>query len=227
MEPKILKVTFTEQYKFDLIRVLLNELSIKSEEYFEECDTFTEEEPISQILLENEPTLIKITHPVTKKSIKESDRKTQFKFWFAKKTGDQVIKTIRERQVKYFETGKTRDLVPMIYRDVAQDIEKDISTVARIAEIKKFRINGKLVSYKELFKEGSLKTKDGRLVSQYEFFDEILDIIDSENKRKPYTDEDIAFELERRGYLIARRTVAKYRDEFLKIPNSNERKIWQ
>lgn len=112
----------------------------------------------------------------------------------------------------------------MIYRDIAEELDKDISTVARIVARHKLKINGNYFSYKDLFAEGSLKTKDGRVVTQYEFFEEIIDIIKSENKYKPFTDEDIVDELKRRNYLIARRTVAKYRDVFLGIPNSQQRR---
>ena len=97
------------------------------------------------------------------------------------------------------------------------------------------RVKAKLVSQvrpqiggiikEQLFKEGSLETTDGRVVSQYELFDNIKDIINSEDKRRPFTDEDITRELGKRSYLIARRTVSKYREEFMGIPNSNKRRI--
>ena len=224
MDPKVLKVTITEKHHFDLLRILLNELNIKFENY--------QELPPRNDIVSSPAFYDNNTIKTEREYLQKANSRKQFlsknkkfNFWYSKNTCDQIITAIRARQQKYLITGKKSDLCPMIYKDIADELGRDISTVARIAHVKKIVLNGEIIFYRELFKEGLLKTKDGRSVTQYEFFDEILRIINTENKQNPFTDDDIVEELKIKGYQIARRTIAKYRDVFLKIPNSNQRRI--
>lgn len=139
------------------------------------------------------------------------------------KTGSIVLDCIVLFQSHYFSTGDRKFLLPMIYKDIANLLDKDISTIARVVEDRSFRINNKTIFYKSLFQEGVLKNKQGREIHQAEFMDAILQIIQNEDKRKPYTDALITSFLNDKGYDIARRTVAKYRDKFLEIPSSHHR----
>ena len=77
--------------------------------------------------------------------------------------------------------------------------------------------------FKDLFKEGVLKDRNGREILQAEFFEAVQNIITNEDKRKPYSDELIASFLNDLGYNIARRTVCKYRNDFLQISESRLR----
>ncbi len=214
MNSKILKVTITKEHHYDLLRILFNELEIKFDIYEEEvAKSYNENRSLISIVL------------LKRRQARQSVKSKKLNFLFSKKTCDLIIQSIRERQKRYLETGKKSDLIPMIYKDIADQVGKDISTVARVAHLKKILLNGEVIFYKDLFKEGTLKTKDGPMVTQYEFFDEILSIIRSETKQKPLTDDEIMEELKKRGFLIARRTVAKYRGLFLKIPNSHQRRL--
>ena len=110
----------------------------------------------------------------------------------------------------------------MILEDIANDIQMDISTISRVT-------NGKYVQMpwcvKELksFFTTAIKMKDGTTVSNTILKKEIINLIDDENKKSPYTDEELMNILNEKGYVMARRTVAKYR-ELLKFPTSRLRK---
>ncbi|MDF0720818.1 hypothetical protein P0M11_12490 [Kaistella sp. PBT33-4] len=139
------------------------------------------------------------------------------------RTGNETLDCIVLFQSHYFVTGESKNLIPMVYRDIAGLLSKDISTIARAVEDRTYRMNGSTHYYKHLFKEGVLKDKNGREIAQAEFFDAISEIIENENKRKPYADELIRSLLLDKGYNIARRTVCKYRNDFLGIPESRLR----
>ncbi|UOE39162.1 RNA polymerase factor sigma-54 [Chryseobacterium oryzae] len=151
-------------------------------------------------------------------------KKKSNKFLYSIDTLDDVINAIRLKQSVFFENGRYEDLVPMQLKDIAFMIRKDLSTVSRTLLKKQFVLNNKLVPYKILFSDGSIKTITGNSVSQYEIMNKILFIINSEDKRKPLTDDSIMMILNEQGYIIARRTVAKYREEKLGILKSTLRK---
>ena len=139
------------------------------------------------------------------------------------RNGSAILDCIVLFQSHYFYSGDRKNLIPMVYKDIAFLLDKDISTIARVVEDRSFRINNKTVYYKSLFQDGVLKNKQGREICQAEFIEAIIDIIINEDKKKPYTDDLIVSFLQDRGYDIARRTVAKYRNDFLGIPSSHHR----
>jgi len=130
--------------------------------------------------------------------------------------------TIAEFQKQYFLEGDETKLKPMILKDIADKIDMDISTVSRV-------VNSKYVStpygtflLKSFFSE-SLSTEDGEEVSTREVKKILSDIIESEDKKKPFTDDKLSQMLRDKKYNIARRTVAKYREQ-LNIPVARLRK---
>lgn len=130
--------------------------------------------------------------------------------------------TIMNYQEKYFLSGDDRDLRPMILKDIAEIIEMDISTVSRVANSKYVDTPYGTFLIKDFFSESMLNT-EGEEVSTREI-KKILEItVDKEDKSKPLTDEKLAQVLKEKGYPIARRTVAKYRDQ-LSIPVARLRK---
>jgi len=134
----------------------------------------------------------------------------------------KVTKSIISFQKKYFTFEEDRELSPMILEDVANDIKMDISTVSRVTNGKYVQMPWGVKELKTFFTVG-IKMKDGKEVSNTILKKEIIKLIDDENKQSPYTDEQLAEILNDKGYLIARRTVAKYR-ELLKFPTSRLRK---
>ena len=132
-----------------------------------------------------------------------------------------VMQSIIKHQKLYFNFEK-RILSPMILKNVANDISMDISTVSRVCNGKYVQLPWGIRELKSFFSEG-IKKKSGKIVSSSVVKDELKDLIESENKEKPYNDEQLRIKLDKKGYIIARRTVAKYR-ELLKIPISRLRK---
>jgi RNA polymerase sigma-54 factor len=110
----------------------------------------------------------------------------------------------------------------MILKDVADDIEMDISTVSRVVNSKYVQTDFGILSLKYFFSEG-IATEGGEEVSNREVKKALKDIIDEEDKKKPYSDEILEKLLKEKGYDIARRTVAKYR-EMMNIPVARMRK---
>lgn len=132
------------------------------------------------------------------------------------------MNAIMQYQKDYFLTGDERKLKPMILKDIADIINMDVSTVSRVA-------NSKFVStpygtklIKDFFSE-SMKNDQGDDVSTKEIKNILLTVIEKENKKKPMTDDKLAGILKEKGYPIARRTVAKYREQ-LDIPVARLRK---
>lgn len=123
-----------------------------------------------------------------------------------------VMGTILELQKAYFLSGDERDLRPMILKDVADIVGLDISTVSRVANSKYIETPYGTFLLKSFFSE-SLSTESGEEVSTREVKKILLDCISGENKKKPLTDEKLADILKGHGYNIARRTVAKYREQ--------------
>jgi RNA polymerase sigma-54 factor len=123
-----------------------------------------------------------------------------------------TMSSIMNYQKEYFLTGDERNLRPMILKDIADEIEMDVSTVSRVANSKYVDTPYGTKLIKEFFSE-SMKNDQGEDVSTREI-KKILEIsIEEEDKRKPLTDEKLAKVLKDKGYPIARRTVAKYREQ--------------
>jgi len=134
----------------------------------------------------------------------------------------RTMETIVEFQKEYFLSGDETKLRPMILKDIAERIQMDISTVSRVSNSKYVQTSYGTFSLKYFFSE-SLTNDDGEEVSTREVKKILQDLIESENKKKPWTDENLAKELKGKGYNIARRTVAKYREQ-LDIPVARLRK---
>lgn len=129
---------------------------------------------------------------------------------------------ILEIQKEYFMTGDESKIKPMILKDIAEEIQMDISTVSRVANSKYIATPYGTKLVKEFFSE-SMTNSEGEEVSTIEIKKALQDIVDKEDKKKPLTDEKLAKMLKEIGYPIARRTIAKYREQ-LKIPVARMRK---
>jgi RNA polymerase sigma-54 factor len=129
---------------------------------------------------------------------------------------------ILQYQYDYFLTGDSKQLRPMILKDVAEMTGLDISTVSRVANSKFVQTEYGTKRLKDFFSE-SLQTNDGDEVSTLEVKKILTDIIGAESKKKPLSDEKLKSMLMKAGYNIARRTVAKYREQ-LNIPVARLRK---
>jgi RNA polymerase sigma-54 factor len=133
-----------------------------------------------------------------------------------------TMQSIMNYQKEYFITGDERKIKPMILKDIANEIEMDISTISRVANSKYVDTPYGTKLLKEFFSE-SMKTTSGEEISTIEIKKILEKIISNENKRKPETDEKLVKLLNEKGYKIARRTVAKYREQ-LNIPVARLRK---
>lgn len=133
-----------------------------------------------------------------------------------------TMSSIMHYQREYFLTGDERKLKPMILKDIADEIEMDVSTVSRVANSKYVDTPYGTKLIKEFFSE-SMKNDQGEDVSTREIKKILETVIEEEDKRKPLTDEKLAKLLKEKGYPIARRTVAKYREQ-LDIPVARLRK---
>ncbi|MFT6717453.1 MAG: RNA polymerase sigma-54 factor [Saprospiraceae bacterium] len=133
-----------------------------------------------------------------------------------------TMQTIINYQKEYFIDGDETKLKPMILKDIADIVKMDISTISRVANSKYIQTHFGTFLLKSFFSE-SMQNDKGEEISTREIKKILQDAIDSEEKRKPYTDEKLKDVLKERGYLIARRTVAKYREQ-LKIPVGRLRK---
>jgi RNA polymerase sigma-54 factor len=133
-----------------------------------------------------------------------------------------TMTAIMQYQKPYFVTGDETKLKPMILKDIADIVNLDISTVSRVANSKYVQTHFGVFSLKYFFSE-SLSTESGEEVSTREVKKILSEAVDSENKRAPFTDEKLMNLLRERGYNIARRTVAKYREQ-LNIPVARMRK---
>ena len=133
----------------------------------------------------------------------------------------KIMKTIVAKQRDFFELGP-KALRPMIYKDIADEIEMDISTISRVVNGKYVQSPQGIHELKFFFSEG-LSTDDGDEISNRHIRELIKDIIGGESKENPYSDDKIAAMLQEKGIHIARRTVAKYREQ-LKLPVARLRK---
>lgn len=133
-----------------------------------------------------------------------------------------TMNAIINYQHKYFLEGDEKCLRPMILKNIAEITSLDISTISRVANSKYIQTHFGIFALKYFFSEG-LQTESGEEVSTREIKKILQECIDAEEKRKPLTDEHLAEILQEKGYLIARRTVAKYREQ-LHIPVARLRK---
>lgn len=173
------------------------------------------------------------------KKVKRADRQEKEAIMFIKQKIDSAkwfIDAIRQRQqtmyktmysimqyqYEYFRTGDQKTLRPMILKDIADITGLDISTISRVANSKFVQTEFGTKRLKDFFSE-SLQTSTGEEVSTLEVKKILTDIIEEENKRKPYSDEKLKNILREKGYNIARRTVAKYREQ-LNVPVARLRK---
>lgn len=133
----------------------------------------------------------------------------------------KIMQAIFQRQYEFFEKGP-KALRPMIYKDIAQEINMDISTISRVVNGKYVQSPQGIHELKYFFSEG-LATDTGDEVSNKHIKERLKEIIDKEDKRKPFSDDKLAELLNEEGIHIARRTVAKYREQ-LRLPVARLRK---
>ena len=134
----------------------------------------------------------------------------------------RTMQTILDYQQEYFKDGDRSKLRPMILKDIADRTGLDVSTISRVVNSKYVQTQFGIILLKSLFSE-AMQTDSGEEVSSYEIKNILQQCIDEEDKRKPLTDETLMDILNTKGYHIARRTVAKYR-EMLGIPVARLRK---
>ncbi|PZR39852.1 MAG: RNA polymerase sigma-54 factor [Azospira oryzae] len=134
----------------------------------------------------------------------------------------RTMRAIVDFQYDYFLEGDETKLRPMILKDIAQMIGMDISTVSRVASSKTVQTDFGMFPLKYFFSEG-ITTDSGEEVSSREVKQIIKDLIEQEDKSKPYSDDKLEELLNEKGYNIARRTVAKYREQ-MNIPVARLRK---
>ena len=164
----------------------------------------------------------------TKEALTFVKQKVDAAKWFVaaiaqrQKTLTQTMQAIVAHQRAYFLSGDEVDLKPMILKDIAERIGMDISTVSRVANSKYVQTPYGTLSLKSFFSEG-ISTDSGEEVSSREVKKILKDAISEEDKRKPLSDEKLGVLLNAKGYNIARRTVAKYREQ-LGIPVARLRK---
>ena len=134
----------------------------------------------------------------------------------------RTMQTILDYQTEYFKDGDQSKLRPMILKDIADRTGLDVSTISRVVNSKYVQTQFGIILLKSLFSE-AMQTESGEEVSSYEIKNILQQCIDEEEKRHPLTDETLMDILNAKGYRIARRTVAKYR-EMLGIPVARLRK---
>ncbi len=134
----------------------------------------------------------------------------------------RTMYSILQFQYDYFLTGDMRRLKPMILKDIADITGFDISTISRVASAKFVQTEFGIKRLKDFFSESMVK-EDGQEASTIELKETLKNIVESENKSKPYSDEKLRILLKERGYSVARRTIAKYREQ-LNIPVGRLRK---
>ena len=137
-------------------------------------------------------------------------------------TLQRVMQTILEYQLDFFASGDEGKLKPMLLKDIAKATGLDISTISRVVSSKYVQTNFGTFLLKTLFSE-SFQKESGEEVSINEVKNSIQEIINAENKKKPINDDALVVLLEQKGYKVARRTIAKYR-EALGIPVARMRK---
>ena len=137
-------------------------------------------------------------------------------------TLEKTMQAIIDFQHDYFIDGDETKLKPMVLKDIAEITGYDISTISRVVNSKYIETHFGVLPLKYFFSEG-LENKDGEEISTREIKKVLQESIDAENKRKPLTDDELVDVLGAKGYKVARRTIAKYRDQ-LGIPKARLRK---
>lgn len=134
----------------------------------------------------------------------------------------RTMEAILDYQKEFFLDGDETNLRPMILKDIAEKIEMDISTVSRVANSKSIQTEFGVYPLKYFFSEG-ISTDSGEDVSNREVKSVLQAMVDAEDKKRPLSDDKLVKMLNKKGYNIARRTVAKYREQ-LQIPVARLRK---
>lgn len=137
-------------------------------------------------------------------------------------TLQKTMQAILDYQRDYFADGDEASLRPMVLKDIAEKTGFDISTISRVVNSKYIETNFGIYPLKYFFSEG-MENSEGEEVSTRELKKALRECVDGENKKKPFTDEQLVVEMEKRGYKVARRTIAKYRSQ-LNIPLARWRK---
>lgn len=133
-----------------------------------------------------------------------------------------TMQAIIEYQREYFIDGDETHLKPMVLKDIAEKTGFDISTISRVVNSKYIETHFGIYSLKYFFSEG-LENQEGEEVSTRELKKALQECVDNEDKHKPLTDDELVVKMTERGYKVARRTVAKYRDQ-LGIPKARLRR---
>ncbi|HVG12894.1 MAG TPA: RNA polymerase factor sigma-54 [Flavisolibacter sp.] len=136
----------------------------------------------------------------------------------------KIMRAIVHLQYDYFLSGDINLLKPMILKNIAEIVGVDISTVSRITCNKYVESPFGLLLLKNLFTEG-IANEQGQVISNKVIQSAIEDVIETEDKHNPYTDQQLVNILAQKGFSVARRTVAKYREQ-LQIPVSHVRGLW-
>ena len=133
-------------------------------------------------------------------------------------TLSSTMQAIVDYQHDYFIDGDETHLKPMVLKDIAEKTGFDISTISRVVNSKYIETHFGIYSLKYFFSEG-LENQDGEEVSTRELKKALHECVDNEDKRKPLTDDELVEKMTEKGYKVARRTIAKYRDQ-LGIPKA-------
>ena len=133
-----------------------------------------------------------------------------------------TMQAILDYQHDYFVDGDESNLKPMVLKDIAERTGFDISTISRVVNSKYIETHFGIYSLKYFFSEG-LENQEGEEVSTRELKKALQDCVDNEDKHKPLTDDELVDKMSEKGYKVARRTIAKYRDQ-LGIPKARLRK---
>ncbi|MDD2612303.1 MAG: RNA polymerase factor sigma-54 [Bacteroidales bacterium] len=158
----------------------------------------------------------------TKQAIQFAKQKVDAARWFIdavhqrQETLMRTMQAIVDYQYNYFIDGDEKNLKPMILKDIAERTGYDISTISRVSNSKYIQTEFGIFPLKYFFTE-AMQTDKGQEVSVLEIKNILQESIDNENKDNPLTDEELCEILANKGYVIARRTIAKYRDQ-LEIP---------
>lgn len=136
----------------------------------------------------------------------------------------QIMRAIVELQREYFLTSEVSLLKPMILKNIADKVGVDISTVSRVTSNKYVDTPFGIILLKNLFTEGIIN-KEGEVISNRVIQSAIEGVIETEDKSNPYTDQQLVSILANKGIMVARRTIAKYREQ-LQIPVAQLRRMW-
>ena len=175
------------------------------------------------------PSYLKMlqSHKNQKDVLRFVKQKLESANWFVeavksrKHTIQKVMESIIQHQPDYFQSSE-RVLLPMILKDIAKDIDMDISTVSRVTNGKYVQLPWEIKELKTFFSEG-IQTESGGVVSNTKVKSRLKEMIDREDKQSPISDEELTEKLNVEGYKIARRTVTKYREQF-KYPTARLRR---